>query len=125
VNSYETQDAQDLLDDLAGDISGWAEEKGFWPLLDTDDPSTVRWLDAAEKSQKLLLIVTELAECCEGIRKPVEASIEGFTNEEEEIADALIRLLDYAGHYHLRIGAALAAKMAVNEGRPFRHGKAF
>jgi hypothetical protein len=49
----------------------------------------------------------------------------GFTNEEEEVADQIIRLLDYAGEYKLRIGECIRAKMMKNEGRPYQHGKAF
>jgi hypothetical protein len=53
----------------------------------------------------VLLVVTELAELTEGIRKPsTPSSVEGITNEEEEMADTIIRCLDYCGHYGLRWG---------------------
>jgi NTP pyrophosphatase (non-canonical NTP hydrolase) len=41
---------------------------------------------------------------------------------EEELVDVIIRLLDFAGGTGLDIEGALAAKMAYNEGRPYRHG---
>lgn len=106
------------IDIMAVGINRWANEKGFW-ADHGDIPAGL------VKSQKIMLIVTELAELVEGLRKPVPSSIPGFTNEEEEAADTMIRLLDYCGQYNLRIGAAVLAKMEVNEGRPFKHGKEF
>ncbi len=70
------------------------------------------------------LIGSEIGELTEAVRKPGPAAkIPGFTLEEEEAADAVIRLLDYAGWRKLRLGAAIVAKMAYNEGRPYLHGK--
>lgn len=110
------------LQHLAQQINKWANEKGFWDFTISDgvlpDSKLV-------KNTKLLLVVSEVVECMEGLRKPAESSIRGFSNEEEEIADAIIRLLDYAGQYELRIEEAVLAKMAFNEGRPHKHGKAF
>jgi hypothetical protein len=112
------------LNRLAEAINYWANEKGFWDFQKTEgvlpDSKLV-------KNTKLLLVVSELVECMEGLRKPGShpSQLSGFTNEEEEIADAIIRLLDYAGQYDLRIGEAVLAKMAYNEGRPYKHGKAF
>lgn len=115
-----------IIDALATSINDWACRKGFWEfdVIPQSEKDAI-WLRNQIKATKIMLVVTELAECVEGIRKEVPSSIEGFTNEEEEIADAIIRLLDYCGQYELRIGEAVLAKMAFNEGRPFRHGKAF
>lgn len=103
-------------------INKWANEKGFWDFSKTEgvlpDSKLV-------KNTKLLLVISEVVECMEGLRKAANSQVAGFTNEEEEIADSIIRLLDYAGQYDLRIGEAVLAKMAYNEGRPYKHGKAF
>lgn len=132
VKSWEHDQTAAALNALAKDIFDWAVAKGFWevPREMKRDPSAQGVL--LQKSTKIMLVVTELAELVEGLRKPVLATIahpEGagpaYTNEEEEVADAIIRLLDYAGAYGLRIGEALCAKMAKNEGRPYRHGKEF
>lgn len=128
MNSAEQDTASISLNKLATTINNWAYTKGFW-----DSALHERILDNTErvelllktKSQKLMLIVSEVSELLEGLRKPTEGGLEGFTNEEEEAADVIIRMLDYAGQYQLRIGEAVLAKMAKNEGRPFKHGKEF
>jgi NTP pyrophosphatase (non-canonical NTP hydrolase) len=42
---------------------------------------------------------------------------------EEEIADAIIRLVDIAGIYGIDLDWHVAAKMAYNKTRPYKHGK--
>lgn len=116
----------EAVNELARDINAWAHLKGFWsfPLNRTaDDPQLIPADHPLVKTSKQMLIVTEVAELCEGTRKVAESGIEGFTNEEEELADTIIRCLDYAGQYDLRIGEAIIAKMAKNEKRPYKHGK--
>lgn len=116
---------------LAGSINRWAVGRGFWPDLEVagSDVGNAA-IRMAQKSQKAMLVVTEVAELVEGLRKSEPGTIElndgtTLTNEEEEVADAIIRLLDYAAQYKLRIGEAILAKMAKNEGRPYKHGKEF
>lgn len=116
------------IEELCERIADWAQRKGFWDLgtlpLDRGDEALHR-LTNLQKSQKLMLMVSELGELLEALRKPTESKVPGFTNEEEELADSVIRHFDYAGHYRLRLAACILAKMAINEGRPFRHGKGF
>lgn len=119
--AYDSENVATVVTLLARDINRWAVGKGFW-----DFGAAAPDVNAGVvKMTKLMLVVTELAECAEGLRKNNDDETFGFSNEEEEIADTIIRLLDYAGQYHLRIGEAINAKMARNEGRPYRHGKAF
>lgn len=129
MKSYQLRAAPELLNELAKDIAVWAAGKGFWKVpeeLDCVSAPTRAWIILLMKSQKNALFTTEVAEHLEALRKPqVPSTLPGFTAEEEEIADTMIRLLDYAGYYHLRIGEALCAKMAKNEGRPYMHGKEF
>ena len=123
-----------VFDQLAARINRWAKAKGFWDIPEAirtaavSSPEAGRYLDNLIKSQKQMLVVTEGAELIEGLRKTAEANDhdpEAFTNEEVEVADQIIRLLDFAGQYDLRIGACILAKMEKNEARPHRHGKAF
>ena len=42
-----------------------------------------------------------------------------------EIADVVIRCLDFCGLYGIDLAAVVEAKMAFNEGREHLHGKKF
>lgn len=69
-------------------------------------------------SNKLMLIVTELAEACEGDRKGLmDDKLPHRLMTEVELADAMHRLMDLAGAYDLDIGGALVEKMAYNKTR--------
>jgi hypothetical protein len=132
--SYERLSAPLLLNELARDISHWATGKGFWDIPASiqeacdNDPEVRKWLDNKIASTKQMLIVTEVAELIEGLRKPGQEDpndAAGFTSEESESADQIIRILDFCGKRGLRIGEAVCAKMTKNEGRPHMHGKGF
>ena len=47
------------------------------------------------------------------------------TSSKSKLADAVIRILDFAGHHNPRFGEVLSAKIAHNLTRPFKHGKAY
>jgi NTP pyrophosphatase (non-canonical NTP hydrolase) len=76
---------------------------------------------------KLMLMVTEIAEAHEAIRKNLDKSehIPEYTALEEEIADTVIRILDFSGYNKLRLGDAIKAKLIFNQSRPHKHGKQF
>ena len=82
------------------------------------------WESPRPVGEVLMLMVTELAEAMEAYRSgnPESEKIPGFSQMEEELADVVIRLLDFAGGENLNIEGALIAKMAYNEKRPYRHG---
>lgn len=100
------------LETQAALINQFMQAQGFWESDNT--------------GEKIALMHSELSEALEADRKNLEAEhIPGFTGVEEELADVIIRILDFAGHHQLRLGEALSAKIAYNLTRPFKHGKAY
>ena len=82
------------------------------------------WERPRPVGEVLMLMVTELSEAMEAYREgnPASEKIPGYSKLEEELADVIIRVLDFAGSEKLDIEGAVKAKMAYNETRPYRHG---
>lgn len=73
-----------------------------------------------------MLIVSEIAEASENVRKgnPYFYMNNGKPEGEAvELADAIIRILDYAESQDMDLIGALLVKHEYNKTRPFRHGK--
>lgn len=89
-----------------------AQEKGWWDKGPRND------------GELLMLMVSELAEGYEFLRNNDGQSdhIPEFKGIEEELADVLIRVFDYAEQRGYNLPQALMAKIAFNETRPYRHG---
>jgi NTP pyrophosphatase (non-canonical NTP hydrolase) len=100
---------------VAEEIHATAFAKGFWPAAGRND------------GEMLMLAVSELGECLEGLRhgNPPSDHIPEFSAAEEEIADCFIRLMDTSHARGWRVAEAILAKMEFNNGRAFKHGKAF
>ncbi len=92
------------------------------------------WIDEEPNiGEKLMLIVTEVAEAMEETRTAAtingvpllnntyirEGKPEGFPIE---LADVVIRVADLCGHLNIDLTKALEVKLAYNKTRPFRHG---
>lgn len=107
---------------LAKETHKVSKDHGFW---DDEDDGTQSVEDvAAYQNSRIMLIVTELAEAIEALRDGNGPSqkIPGFLHSEEELADALIRLMDLGEGYGFRILRAAFAKIEYNKSRPYRHG---
>lgn len=66
-------------------------------------------------SNKLMLVVSELAEAMEADRKDLmDDKLPSRHGREVELADAVIRIFDLAGAYDMDLGGAIAAKLAYN-----------
>lgn len=78
----------------------------------------------ARQAQKLMLIVSELSEALDAIRKgnQPDSHIPQFTGEEAELADAVIRIANMAGDDGSRLAEAIVEKSKYNDARPHRHG---
>lgn len=75
----------------------------------------------------LLLMISEIIEGFEDDRAGYRMSkkIPDFTVWEEEIADLVIRALNFATEHKLRLVEAMRTKDAYNRSRPYKHGKKF
>ena len=86
-------------------------ERGFQESLNNDDKA-------------LLLIHSEISEAVEWLRheNPLSNHIPEFTGIEEELADIIIRVCNYAYAKKFDLGEAIIAKMNFNKTREHRHG---
>lgn len=107
------------LEELIHESYHCAVEKGWW-----ENPHE------GVITEKLLLMVTEIAEATEEIRNGHEPT-EVYYNDAKpgkpegfgiEIADLLIRTFDLCEHLGVDLEECLNVKMAYNRTRPHRHG---
>ncbi len=83
------------------------------------------WYDEPNSNAKnFMLMVTELAEATEADRagNPPSKKIPEFSHIEEELADCMIRILDFAEANDMDVIGAMQAKHLYNTGREFKHG---
>lgn len=85
---------------------------GWWSDLETGEPKV------RNDGELLMLMVTELAEAMEGVRKNLmDDKLPHRKMVEVELADTIIRILDYAGGRNLDVAGALIEKLAFNQTR--------
>jgi NTP pyrophosphatase (non-canonical NTP hydrolase) len=111
-------------EEITGFVKGWAAlslavhrnavEKGFWDGVKNDGES-------------IALMHAELSEALEAMRddNPPSEKAEGFSCVEEELADCVIRIADFAAGRGLDVAGAIMKKRAYNAKRDRLHGRLF
>lgn len=122
------------MEDLADRIHQCAYAHEFWPRTGVPrkghEIMCACHMGTRNVGEMVALCHSELSEFLENFRKRGRDSqpddhCPDFTNQEIELADTIIRIMDLAHAMDMRLGAAIVAKVAFNETRPPKHGKAF
>lgn len=141
----------DLYNDIAKDVHETAKSKGWWDVQSADewyndigkhkkyfkiqgDDDEKEALIAAYKAgqqnpppnipEKLMLIVSELAEAMEGLREgdAMSKKLPQYKVMETELADVEIRIKDLKAYLKLRVAEAEIDKAEYNKTREHKHG---
>tara|TARA_R110002020_G_scaffold117476_11_gene268607 strand:- start:594 stop:917 length:324 start_codon:yes stop_codon:yes gene_type:complete len=85
------------------------------------------WKDEKNDGEAMALIHSEISEALEAMRNdnPSSSKIIEYSSVEEELADAVIRIMDYAFGKDLDVAGAILAKIEYNQSREYMHGKSF
>ena len=97
-----------------------AVNHGFWESAGKEKQEIALLLS------KIALVHSELSEMTEWIRKDRNKEsdhIPEITGVEEELADVLIRIFDFAGYLRVNLERAVMLKMNYNQNRQYMHGK--
>lgn len=117
VTSYDEACFISEFNKLSVDIHDQCKYMGFWDM----------GVENRNAGEALMLMVSELSEGFEGLRKGgrPDDHLPEFMNHEVEMADCIIRIMDWCKAHNWRVAEAIVAKHHYNAGRPYKHGKHF
>ena len=101
-------DIEAAILELQDEIHQVARDHGFW--------------DSENAGEKIALMHSELSEALEALRQDKWAGKGGVA---EELADTIIRILDFAAFHRINLGREIIRKHRYNIIRPYKHGKKF
>lgn len=119
-----TERTRGYINDLAAEVHRNSREHGFWDA-------------SSDIGMKIALAHGELSEALEDYRK-IDSSMLRFIRLEDdehgqskpegmpiELADVIIRVLDFAAYLGFDMDEAIRVKTAFNVGRPAMHGRKY
>lgn len=97
---------------LSKDIYENAISKGFYEV----PPSNL---------ERFALMHEEISEATSASRhdNPPDDHIPKFSGIEAELADTVIRIMDFSAYKNLNVAEAIIEKMEYNRGRPYKYNK--
>lgn len=100
------------LDTLVDVCYNDAYEAGWWHDLNTGEKLQ------RNKGEMLMLMVSEIAEAMEAVRKNLmDDKLPDRPGVEVELADCVIRIADYCGGFDLDLSGAVVEKLEYNRNR--------
>jgi len=106
-----TSEAEEAINFMCSEIHEL--NKTWWIDIETGKP-----LENINIGEKMMLIVSEIAEAMEGHRKNLlDEHLPERLMVEVELADAVIRIFDLCGYLKLDLGGALVEKLNYNKTR--------
>lgn len=132
LNEAGQKEFKNAFNEMAFTLHMNSKDKGFWndvihlENIVADDDQLYKYVTLLVFSNKLALMHSELSESLETMRKDPDKKDEHcpeFRNVEIELADCIIRIMEFAHREGYRLAEAIVAKAKFNEGRPFMHGK--
>jgi hypothetical protein len=111
-HSYALDQQAAAIRDMTKECHGRSVRAGWY-----NDPETGAPI-ARNLAEMMALEHSEISERLEAVRKNLPSGhLSGFSGEEEEAADSLIRLMDYCGHRGIDLGKVYVAKLLYNATR--------